>query len=42
MRKTIFKKIYLTVLDQIQLQGVTLHDTPLRVYEELVNDMRVR
>ena len=37
MRKTIFKKI-LTVLDQIELQGVTLHDTPLRVYEELVND----
>ena len=37
MRKLLFKKV-LTILDAIELQGITLHQAPIRVYEELAND----
>lgn len=37
MKKTFFKKL-LAILDEIELQGVTLHDAPLQVYEELASD----
>ena len=39
MKKNIFKKI-LAVLDQIELHGISLHDTPLRVYEILADDYK--
>lgn len=37
MRKMLFKKI-LTILDTIELYSISLHDTPLKVYEILIND----
>ena len=37
MRKMLFKKI-LSILDAIELQGVRLHDAPLRVYEEIAGE----
>ncbi len=37
MRKMLFKKI-LSILDAIELQGVSLHDAPLRVYEEIAGE----
>lgn len=37
MKKMLFKKI-LTVLDAIELQGIDLYHTPIRIYEELTND----
>ena len=36
-RKMLFKKI-LSILDAIELQGVSLHDAPLRVYEEIAGE----
>ena len=37
MRKMLFKKIF-SILDAIELQGVSLHDAPLRVYEEIAGE----
>lgn len=37
MRKSLFKKI-LGILDYIELTGVSFHDAPIKVYEEMAND----
>ena len=37
MKKLIFKKILL-LIDIVELQGITLEETPVKVYEELTND----
>ena len=37
MRKSTFKKV-LSIIDSIELHGISFHDLPLRIYESLANE----